>query len=104
MPNSNYVNGRAMEYKARQDLTEQGYTVIRAAGSKGKIDLCAINATEIRLIQVKNQRHIIKPDELKALQRLAVPGNASVEIWERVCGKWSIRWWDESSKTWAVWG
>lgn len=100
---TNYTNGRAMEYKARNDLTEQGYTVIRAAGSKGKIDLCAINHTEVRLIQVKNQRNIIKPEELKALQALNVPGNASVEIWERVDGQWHVRWWDESSKTWQVW-
>ncbi len=104
MPNSNYVNGRAMEYKARDFLTEQGYTVIRAAGSKGKIDLCAFNGHEVRLIQVKNQRHIIKPDELKALQRLPVPDNTSIEIWQRVDGKWSIRYWDESIKQWAVWG
>ena len=104
MPNANYISGYRAECLCRNDLREQGYTVIRAAGSKGKIDLCAVNSSEIRLIQVKNQRHIIKPDELKALQRLEVPDNASVEIWERVNGAWSIRWWDESNKTWAVWG
>ena len=104
MPNANYISGYRAECLCRNDLREQGYTVIRAAGSKGKIDLCAVNGTEIRLIQVKNKKHIIKPEELKALQRLQVPANASVEIWERVNGAWSIRWWDESSKTWAVWG
>ncbi len=103
MPNANYISGYRAECLARNTLRDEGYTVIRAAGSKGKIDLCAFNGHEVRLIQIKNGKHIIKPDELKALQALEVPDNASVEIWERVDGKWSIRWWDESSKTWAVW-
>lgn len=42
MPNKNYNNGRAFEYRVRDYLYEQGAVqVIRAAGSHTKIDLTA---------------------------------------------------------------
>lgn len=44
---SHYQRGTAFERQVREDLRERGYTVIRAAGSKGdsKVDLVAISGT-----------------------------------------------------------
>jgi Holliday junction resolvase len=41
MPNRNYVNGRAFEYKTKKKLEQMGYTVFRTAGSHSKVDLIA---------------------------------------------------------------
>lgn len=42
MANANYLRGRNFEYKVKKYLQEQGYTVLRTAGSHGKYDLIAI--------------------------------------------------------------
>ncbi|HEY4721038.1 MAG TPA: hypothetical protein VII92_04275, partial [Anaerolineae bacterium] len=87
-PNRNYLSGRRAEYAARRRLQLNGYTVVRAAGSKGPIDLVAWNDSELRLIQIKSGRKGIAPDELSALQRLPAPPLASVEVWEWKRGEW----------------
>ncbi len=43
MPNKNYVNGRAFEYKVKQYFENEGFYVCRSASSKGPFDLIAIN-------------------------------------------------------------
>jgi hypothetical protein len=54
MPNGNYTSGRAFEYKAKHQLEQEGYLVIRAAGSHGPWDLMAVHEGEpVRCIQVK---------------------------------------------------
>lgn len=52
---SHYAAGTRFEHKVRDDLTTNGYTVTRAAGSKGdsKIDLLAIKPGELLFIQCK---------------------------------------------------
>lgn len=40
---THYDRGRAFEYKVRDHFKALGYFVIRSAGSKGKVDLCAIS-------------------------------------------------------------
>ena len=50
---NHYRNGRAFEMRVRDDLTANGYTVIRAAGSKGKIDLFAAKPGQRLAIQCK---------------------------------------------------
>lgn len=42
MPNTNYLRGRNFEYKVKKYLQEQGYHVLRTAGSHGMYDLIAI--------------------------------------------------------------
>lgn len=42
MPNKKYLSGRRYEWKVRDEWRKKGYTVIRAAGSKGPFDLIAI--------------------------------------------------------------
>jgi Holliday junction resolvase len=56
MPNKNYVNGRAKEYRTMKRLRDEGYDiVVRTAGSHGAFDVVGIrsNTLEIKLIQCK---------------------------------------------------
>ena len=41
MPNSNYRNGRALEYKVIKDLRNKGLEALRTAGSHGVADIVA---------------------------------------------------------------
>jgi len=52
---SHYAAGTRFEHKTRDDLTANGYDVIRAAGSKGstKVDLAAFKPGQLLLIQCK---------------------------------------------------
>lgn len=58
-----YHKGRAFEYRVRDRLTEDGWFVVRSAGSKGVADLVAIRPSEypphnpeVALIQVSTRR------------------------------------------------
>jgi Holliday junction resolvase len=61
---SHYAQGTRFEHKVRDDLAENGYSVIRAAGSKGdaKIDLIALKPGQLLLVQCKRTGSI-GPDE-----------------------------------------
>jgi Holliday junction resolvase-like predicted endonuclease len=87
---TNYTNGRAMEYLARNTLTADGYTVLRAAGSKGPVDLIAWNNGGARFIQVKKGRGAIRPAERAKLRALPIPPASTVELWTRVSGQWEV--------------
>lgn len=53
MPNRKYANGRTLEYAAVHALELDGYWVMRAAGSKGAIDVLALKPGEILMVQCK---------------------------------------------------
>lgn len=53
MPNKNYQNGRAKEYRIKKRFENAGYTVLRSAGSHGFADLVAVRNEEIVFIQCK---------------------------------------------------
>jgi len=55
MPNKNYIKGRALEYKIKQELEENGWFVVRSAGSHGPIDLACFSEDAIALIQCKTK-------------------------------------------------
>lgn len=82
---SNYVKGRTAEYRARKTLQQQGYTVIRSAGSKGPCDLLAFNGAELRIVSVKSGAYCSQI-ERAALCELARPENSTVEIWRYAHG------------------
>jgi hypothetical protein len=86
---TNYRNGRRLEWLARDALAAEGYTVIRAAGSHGPVDLVAWNAKRVRLVQVKSAGSV-RPKDRPALAGLVVPMGASVELWERHRGGWRV--------------
>lgn len=84
-----YQAGRESEYKAQRELEAEGYCTIRAAGSKGKIDVLAWNATETRFIQVKT--FLTKAGsyaaDIKAIEGLSFPPGSTVELWVRQRGR-----------------
>jgi hypothetical protein len=84
---TNYTVGRRLEYRARDELIAQGYTVVRSAGSKGPIDLVAIGRN-VRLIQVK-ARSPRRSDRLK-LAAVPTPRGVRREIWQWQTGTWRI--------------
>ena len=65
MPRSPYKKGARYEYYVKQLLEEEGYLVVRTAGSHGPFDLIAIDKgkREILLVQVTRRKYI--PAELK---------------------------------------
>lgn len=80
-----YARGRQIEWKARDELARAGYLVIRAAGSKSPVDLVAIGAGDVRLIQCKrtkrgNASSAVR-DALKELQTIERPPYTCVEVW-----------------------
>lgn len=82
MPNANYIAGRAFEYAIMRRLKLAGYWVLRAAGSKGPVDIIAIRTTVMLMIQCKRGKGIPSSkawNELYdlALSRQAIPLLAS---------------------------
>ena len=80
---SNYVRGRAREYRVKKRLYEEGALwVVRSYGSHGLFDLTAVFPDHVRLIQVK--KRYLHPEEKKALEDFAEKvkaDNISVEVW-----------------------
>jgi len=64
---TNYINGRAREYRIMNKLKEKGWVVCRTAGSHSPIDLIAINPKDIKIIFIQ-----CKPKSMsnKAKERL----------------------------------
>jgi Holliday junction resolvase len=54
---TNYRRGRDAEYDLKRIFEQNGWRVVRAAGSRGPIDLVAFNKHgRVRMIQVKRQK------------------------------------------------
>ena len=68
---TNYRNGRANEYRIRDDLERYNYECVRAAGSKGKADLVALRPGEVLLVQVKASNPQLSPAERAELLAMA---------------------------------
>jgi len=73
--------GRRAEHRARAILEAAGFTVCRAAGSKGAADLVAWDSTSIRFVSVKCGTKYASAAEREQLEMLPRPSCASVEIW-----------------------
>jgi Holliday junction resolvase len=69
-PRSNYARGRDLEHRVRAHLRDEGYEVLRTAGSKSKVDLVAIKPGQILLVQCKRSG-ALPPAEWNALWDLA---------------------------------
>lgn len=69
-----------MEWKTRDWLMPAGYIVIRAAGSKGPLDLVALGHDIARLIQVKANGWP-GTEERENLERFKCPSYGRVEVW-----------------------
>lgn len=73
-----YQKGVRAEYLLANELREQGWTVIRSAGSKGPADLVAWKEPDIRLIQVKRCCSV---PELKRAIREAIDKFEESGVW-----------------------
>jgi len=66
---TNYIKGRAFEYKIKDFLERNNYLVFRMAGSHSVFDLIAIKGSEVKFIQAKEVsnknmvNHVIKEVE-----------------------------------------
>lgn len=68
---SRYDGGAGLERAAKKLLEDNGYYVIRSAGSKGMADLAAFKAGEMILVQCKTDGYI-SPAERVAFRKLAI--------------------------------
>ena len=67
---SNYRNGADLERAAKRVLEDNGYYVIKSAGSKGIVDLAAFKPGEILFVQCKASGYVA-PAERDKLYDLA---------------------------------
>jgi len=73
--------GRRAEHRARAILEAAGFSVVRAAASKGPADLVAWDTVSVRFISVKCGTKYASALEREALQVMGKPQNATCEIW-----------------------
>ena len=73
--------GRRAEHRARALLEAAGFTVCRAAGSKGPADLVAWDGMSIRFISVKSGATYASAVEKETLAHMRRPVCASCEVW-----------------------
>ncbi|MFC8797333.1 hypothetical protein ACFT2C_06345 [Promicromonospora sp. NPDC057138] len=62
-----YDAGRRFEWRVRDELVDDGYAVIRSAGSKTKVDLVAIEPGQWLLVQCKRDGRISPAERTKLL-------------------------------------
>jgi predicted RNA binding protein YcfA (HicA-like mRNA interferase family) len=53
---TNYVRGRAFEYRIKDFLEQKGYEVFRTAGSHSRFDLIAVKKPFILFLQLKHKK------------------------------------------------
>ena len=87
MPNSKYRAGRDLEYAAAKNLEENGYLVIRAAGSHGLADLIGFKPGELVIVQCKTDGKMTAAQrgKLSGLARMvpaSPPAAALIARWE----------------------
>jgi len=87
---NNYQRGAQRERELARRLREQGYTVVRSAGSHGPVDLVAWNGEGTHFIQVKAGRAeaLAAAEELKAM---AWPPASRAEVWWGTGKTWQRR-------------
>jgi Holliday junction resolvase len=76
-----YRKGREREYRTMRLLEAAGYTAFRMAGSHSPVDVIAVDALGVRLVQVKSGRANVTPLEREALKGIPRPLNSIVEVW-----------------------
>jgi Holliday junction resolvase len=77
---NNYRRGYYAERRAAEELKKEGYFVVRAAGSRGPVDLVAIGK-DVRLIQVKRGKGALAEGK-REIARVPYPGPKEVWVYE----------------------
>lgn len=80
---SHYHRGRDLEHRVRKALREQGYEVLRTAGSKSKVDLVAIKPGQMLFVQCKRSG-ALPPAEWNALFDIAAAAGAMPVLAEQL--------------------
>jgi len=89
MVNKNYNRGRSFEYRVKKYLENEGYLVVRSAGSKSPFDLVAISLKAYQpgviLVQCKYGAKIGKKerDNLRVLDKHTPNSVLVVTAWAR---------------------
>ena len=83
MTNTNYRMGAHLEREAKKMLEDQGYYVIRSAGSLGLFDLVAFNKQFTRFIQVRKNRDLSRREK-DAIRLVPVAPGVKKEFWVKV--------------------
>lgn len=80
---SHYRNGREFEWKVRDDLVDNGYDVIRSAGSKTKVDLSAFKPGQAVFVQCKRDGRISPAERVELLRMASHIGAIPVVAWKK---------------------
>jgi len=82
-----YAKGARYERRAKAELEEDGWVVVRSAGSKGGADLVAIKVRQIQIKAVNEPRGWAGELEGIAMRLPAGPGlTRELWIWNKRCG------------------
>jgi len=80
-----YTKGQRYQYKARDELIEDGFQVMVSARSLGMFDMIAWDFYSVRWIQIKSYSkkrfHDLSPAELKEIEEIPIPCGYDKEIW-----------------------
>jgi Holliday junction resolvase len=68
--NTDYRRGGDLERAAKKILEDNGYYAVKSAGSKGKVDVLALKAGEVLMVQCKTGGYL-SPAERGGLRELA---------------------------------
>jgi Holliday junction resolvase len=78
---TNYEGGRSREYRAMSTLRKDGWLVARSAGSHGAVDVFAVKAGKVLLVQVKSGKGRATKEELEELLSWGRNANGDAEVW-----------------------
>jgi Holliday junction resolvase len=87
-----YDRGRAFEHTVRDALRDDGYDVIRSAGSKTKVDLAAFKPGQALFIQCKRDGRTSPAERVELLRVAAHIGAVPLVAWKRV-GAGAVLYW-----------
>jgi len=87
---SQYAKGAYYERQLKHKLEKEGWFVVRAAGSKGIIDLLAVRKGESMGIQVKKGKRLTLT-ERKALEELRKASGIKIFV-VYFCGRQKVEW------------
>jgi Holliday junction resolvase len=89
---SHYRAGRDFEHIVRNALIEDGYDVIRSAGSKTKVDLAAFKPGQALFVQCKRDGRISPAERTELLRMASHIGAVPIVAWKQL-GKAAIHYW-----------
>lgn len=99
MPNTNYIRGRKAEYDLMDWLRQNGWLVIRSAGSHSPVDVVAGKlGFPVTLYQVKSGDATFTFEEAEALREYARAYRARAVLAHKIKGHKVAEW--QFKRTW----